>query len=427
MAVLRSARKHVEPVVFCAQMASSFFDTGLQMVVKQRSENVTRPSDPHEDQNAIANFYMTFNMLTKFIPILPALILAQIGDRGYRKVPIVVPLVGYSLSRALLLLEIWLEWRVEVMYAAPVIHGLCGGFSSYWAGVMALVSVSTSEEERSLRIMRTELVYGIAGFLGSLASGHLFKLYTVGMKQGVLLASMSVALYVFCLLYATCVLQVSRITLEQRDSNSIGIITHSGQDRTIIALLFVSGILYDVAVAGGVEILSVYVLKAPLEWSATEVGYGNAAGSLIFITSFLGMKFFTRFAVTDASMIMIGMVSFMIGIYCMTFVTTTAMYFLARSIMLFALIPMPTIRSLLSKQVRGTSYGMTFICLQLSFRLASLATTPIYTKIYESTLDTFPGFVFTLSSIITFVSIIPISVVGCHTAKHENYERIQGN
>ncbi|KAI4888081.1 hypothetical protein NFI96_022110 [Prochilodus magdalenae] len=430
MAFLRSVRKHVEPMVFCAQVASTFFDTGLQMVVKQRCENATSPSDPQEDQKAIANFYMTFNMLAKFIPILPALVLARIGDRGYRRIPIIVPLIGYFLSRALLILVIRLEWRIEVMYAAPVIHGLCGGFSSYWAGVMALVSISTSEEDRSLRIMRTELLYGVAGFLGSLASGHLFQMYTVGMKQGVLLAALSTALYFFCLLYATCILQVSRLTMdsaERRESTSNGIITHSGQDRVVIALLFSGGILYDVAVAGGIEILSIYVLKTPLEWGAKEVGYGNAAGSLIFITSFLGMKVFTRFALSDASMIMIGMVSFMVGIYFMTFVTTTATYYLARSVTLFALIPMPTIRSLLSKQVSGTSYGMTFVLLQLSFRLASLATTPIYTKIYESTLDTFPGFVFTLSSIITFFSIMPISVVGCRTARQGSYERIQGN
>ncbi|XP_066507667.1 solute carrier family 46 member 2 [Hoplias malabaricus] len=430
MALARTLRKHVEPVVFCAQVASAFFDTGLQMVVKQRCENATSPPDPHKEQNAIANFYMTFNMLAKFIPIIPALLLAQFGDRGYRKVPIVVPLLGYTVSRALLLFVVLLEWRIEVMYAAPVIHGLSGGFSSYWAGIMALVSVSTSEEDRSICIMRTELVYGLAGFIGSLASGHLFQLYTVGMKQGVLLAVMSVALYVFCLLYAVFILQVNRITLERperRESSSSGIITYSSQDKIIIILLFASGILYDVAVAGGVEILSVYVLKPPLEWSATEVGYGNAAGSLIFITSFLGVKLFTRFTLSDTSMIMIGMVSFMFGIYLMTFVTTTAMYYIARFVMLFALIPMPTIRSLLSKQVRGTSYGMTFICLQLSFRLASLATTPMYTKIYQSTLDTFPGFVFILSSIITFFSLIPVSVVGCRTARQDNYERIQGN
>uniref|UniRef100_A0A3B1IGE3 Solute carrier family 46 member 2 n=1 Tax=Astyanax mexicanus TaxID=7994 RepID=A0A3B1IGE3_ASTMX len=303
-------RQYVEPVVFCAQVASAFFDTGLQMVVKQRSQNSTSNSSTtdHQDhsQNIIANFYMIFNMLTKFVPIIPALVLARIGDRGYRKVPIVVPLVGYTVSRALLLFVILLDWRIEVMYAAPVIHGLCGGFSSYWAGVMASLNA----------IMRTELVYGMAGFLGSLASGHLFQLYSVDIKQGVVLASMSVVLYVFCLLYATFVLKVSRLAqdgLQRQDSTGI-ISNHFQQDKMIIALLFLSGILYDVAVGGGVEMLSIYVLKPPL--------------------AFLGVKLFTRFSVSDSSMVMI-----------------------ARSVMLFALIPMPTIRSLLSKQVRGTSYG----------------------------------------------------------------------
>ncbi|KAL7847075.1 hypothetical protein SRHO_G00220550 [Serrasalmus rhombeus] len=61
---------------------------------------------------------------------------------------------------------------------------------------MALVSVSTSKEELLLRIMCTELMYGMASFLGSL-----FQLYTVGMKQGVLLASMSMALYIFYIMY----------------------------------------------------------------------------------------------------------------------------------------------------------------------------------------------------------------------------------
>lgn len=52
--------------------------------------------------------------------------------------------------------------------------------------------------------------------------------------------------------------------------------------------------------------------------------------------------------------------------------------------------------------------GITFVMLQLSFKLASLVTTPIYTKIYQATLDTFPGFVFMLSSIFTVLSMIPI-------------------
>ncbi|XP_016360415.1 thymic stromal cotransporter homolog [Sinocyclocheilus anshuiensis] len=425
MAVMMSCRKYIAPLVFCAQVASSFFDTALQMVVKERCANPDRDTE----QKAITNFNMAFNMVLKFMPIVPAILLAKVGDRGYRKVPIVVPLVGYFLSRGLLLLDIVLEWPVQVLYAVPVIHGLCGGFASYWAGVMALVSVCSGEEERSVRIMRTELVYGIAGFIGSLASGHLFNLYTVDLKQGAILSSFSVLLYFLCLLYAAFFLQIDFSELGERQERreSVGIINHEARDKINIALLFVSGILYDIAVAGGMEMLAAYVLKDPLNWGATEVGYGNAAGSLLFVTSFLGVKMFTRCSVRDESMVMIGMVSFAAGIYFMAFVTTTPMYFLARSVTLFALIPMPTIRSLLSKQVRGTSYGITFVMLQLSFKLASLVTTPIYTEIYQATLDTFPGFVFILSSIFTVLSMIPISIVGCRSARQDGYERIQGN
>ncbi|XP_067254452.1 solute carrier family 46 member 2 [Chanodichthys erythropterus] len=424
---MMSFRKYIAPLVFCAQVASSFFDTALQMVVKERCANAT---DQDSEQKAITNFNMTFNMLLKFMPIVPAILLAKVGDKGYRKVPIVVPLVGYFLSRALLLLDIVLEWPLQVLYAVPVIHGLCGGFASYWAGVMALVSVCSSEEERSVRIMRTELVYGIAGFAGSLASGHLFNLYTVGFKQGGLLSSLSVLLYFICLLYAAFILRfdhASALGERQERRESFGIINQEARDKINIVLLFVSGILYDIAVAGGMEMLAAYVLKDPLNWGATEVGYGNAAGFLLFITSFLGVKMFTRCSVKDESMIMVGMVSFAVGIYFMAFVTTTPMYFLARSVTLFALIPMPTIRSLLSKQVKGTSYGITFVMLQLSFKLASLVTTPIYTKIYQVTLDTFPGFVFILSSIFTVLSMIPISIVGCRSARQNGYESIQGN
>lgn len=330
MAFLRS---HLEPVVFCAQVASSFFDTGLQMVVKQRYENSTHTAaGGNHEQKSIAYFYMIFNILTKVVAIIPAFLLARIGDKGYRKVPVVVPLIGYFISRGLLLFVIAFDWTIEVMYASPIVNGLCGGFSSYWPGVIALVSLSTSEEDRSLRIMCIELTYGLAGFLGSLASGHLFQLYALEHRQGVVLACASVVLYFMCLGYAACIFQVNTrrppVELDERgDSDRVGILSSI---KSNVALLFGAGILYDMAVAGGVEILNVYVLVEPLSWTATQVGYGNAAGSVIFITSFIGVKLFTRCSLSDTTMILIGMFSFLTGIYFMTFVTTTATYYLGK-------------------------------------------------------------------------------------------------
>ncbi|KAK6322909.1 hypothetical protein J4Q44_G00077010 [Coregonus suidteri] len=432
MLSLGTLRKRIEPVVLCAQMASAFFDTSLQMVVKERCANATDAlyPTPTEDsrQKAMSNFYMIYNMLAKFVPILPAIILAKVGDLGYRKIPIVIPLVGYLVSRVILLLVIVMELPIEAMFGGVVVHGLSGGFCSYWAGVMALVSLTSTEKDRSLHMMHIELVYGVAGLIGSLASGHLFQLYNVDFKQGTVLVSLSVFLYLVCLIYTTFVVQMPSVSTRVQERNETsGIITEQYSRNILnILLLFASGILYDVAVGGGMEILVTFEMKEPLNWSATQVGYGNAAGFTIFLTSFLGVMAMSRW-VSDVTLIIIGMVSFAAGIYFMAFVTATYMFYLARALGLFSLIPMPTIRALLSKQVKGSSYGITLISLQLSFKMASLVYTPVYTKVYQATLDWFPGFVFTLSSIITVLATIPVSMVGCRAGRGDGYERIPGN
>ncbi|KAK6316519.1 hypothetical protein J4Q44_G00140430 [Coregonus suidteri] len=432
MLPLGTLRKRIEPVVLCAQMASAFFDTGLQMVVKEQCANATdalHPT-PTEDgrQKAMSNFYMTYNMLSKFVPILPAIILAKVGDLGYRKIPIVIPLVGYLVSRGVLLLVLVMELPIEAMFGGVVVHGLSGGFCSYWAGVMTLVSLTSTEKDRSLHMMHIELVYGVAGLIGSLASGHLFQLCNVDFKQGTVLVSLSILLYFVCLIYTTFVFLMPSILPSAQERNETSGIIDVQYSRNIlnILLLFAGGILYDMAVGGGMEILVTFEMKEPLNWNATQVGYGNAAGFMVFLTSFLGVMVMSRW-VSEVTLIIIGMVSFAGGIYFMAFVTTTYMFYMARALTLFGLIPMPNIRALLSKQVNASSYGITLISLQLSFKMASLVYTPVYTKVYQATLDWFPGFVFTLSSIITVLATIPVSVVGCRAGRGDGYERIPGD
>lgn len=60
------------------------------------------------------------------------------------------------------------------------------------------------------------------------------------------------------------------------------------------------------------------------------MGYGNAAGGMIFFTSYIGVIVFRR-CISDAALIMIGMVSFASGIYFMSFVTVTYMYYLGET------------------------------------------------------------------------------------------------
>ncbi|XP_060917994.1 solute carrier family 46 member 2 [Labrus mixtus] len=428
--------RQIEPVLVLEQLGSTLFDTALQMVVKDRSENATYPdahlSREESQQKAMSDYYMIYNLINKLTPIFPAMLLARTGDRGWRRVPIVVPLSGYLMSRLALLLVVIFRLPLEVMFGAAVLFGLSGGFCAYWPGVMTLASLGSTAADRSKVMMRVELLYGAAGLVASLVSGHLFLLYSSSLGNGTALLSVSTLLHLLCLLHSIFLLQVKLEPKNEPEENcqlvppdSInGPVAPFVINKVNVALLFAAAVLYLSAVGGAIEILGIFVLKEPLNWTATQVGYGNAAGCMIFITSYLGVMVFRR-CVSDVMLILIGMISFASGIYFMSFVTSTYTFYLARSLNLFALIPLPTIRSLLSLQVPASSCGTTLTFLQLALKFPGLAYLPAFTKIYQGTLNWFPGFVFTLASILTVLAMIPISIFGCRLPLRRQCDRIQ--
>ncbi|KAM9794651.1 solute carrier family 46 member 2 isoform X1 [Syngnathus typhle] len=403
----------VEPLVVLEQLGTSLFDTALLMVVKDRCANATED----DQQRTMSDFYMVYNLIVQLMPIVPALLLAKVGDRGWRRVPIVVPLCGYLVSTVALLHVVLLRLPIQVMFAAAVLLGTSGGFCAYWPGVMTLVSLGSKAESRSKVMMRVELMYGVAGLLGSLLSGHVFLLHSSSIGHGTVLLCVCTLLHLLSLVQAIVLLQVRQVSSEQEESSPLLPHSDNGPPEMLtrkntvnVILLFSAAILYGSSVGGAIEILGIFVIKEPLHWNVNQVGYGNAAGFVIFLTSFLGALAFRRY-VSDVTLILIGMISFATGIYFMSLVTTSYMFYLSRSLTLFALIPLPTIRSLLSQQVSTPLCGITLTVLQLVLRFAALAYIPAFTKLYQRTLGWFPGFVFTVSSILAVLGMFPISVI----------------
>ncbi|XP_027564810.1 thymic stromal cotransporter homolog [Neopelma chrysocephalum] len=440
MVGMMAMKTWIEPVVASSQVASAFYDTALLLVVKNyyNQTNSTAPSHALEDaqQKAVSNFYIIYNLVLGLSPLVSAYGLSKLGDRIHRKIPICFPLLGYLGSKTLLLLLILLGWPIEVMYGAAALNGLTGGFTTLWAGIMALGSLGSSESRRSLRLIIIELVYGLAGFVGSMASGYLFVGFSDRYREGTVLVCCSIACYAFCLLYSIFILTVPKpgasCPAKEKSAEEVGsqLPAHTGAaaatgssqpsggsssslispSKLIIILLFVAAILYDLAVVGAMNVLPLFLLREPLSWNAVEIGHGNAAGYVIFITSFLGVLVFSR-CLRDITMIMIGVVSFSAGILIMAFVQWTFLFYIARAVMLFALIPLPTIRSMLSKHVEGSSYGKVFVLLQLSLVITGVVTSTVYNKIYQNTLDWYSSFCFILSFLVGCLSLLPLSFV----------------
>eukprot|EP00079_Xenopus_tropicalis_P039267 XP_017953038.1 PREDICTED: thymic stromal cotransporter homolog [Xenopus tropicalis] len=380
-------RTWIEPVVAGAQIASSFYDTGLLMTVENYYNQTIISSNSSRDddlQKAISNFYIIYNVVMGMTPLLSAYILAKISDKTSTKVTICVPLTGYLISRMFLLFVILFEWPIEVIFGSAAFNGLTGWFTTYWAGVMAWASLASTESKRSLKLIIIELVYGLAGFAGSLVSGYIFVHLNINKHQGTILASCSTGCYAFCVLYSIFILKMpdAETCLEERNTEGSSINEASQESinsdcallndkptnntainpsdvassKCVIICMFVSAIVYNIAVTATDDVINVFVLKKPLNWGPVEVGYGNAAAYMTYITSFLGVYIFSK-CFGDLGLIITGMISFSCGILIMAFVRWTYLYYIARAVMLFSLITTPTIRSIISKHVKGSSYG----------------------------------------------------------------------
>ncbi|KAM8961340.1 solute carrier family 46 member 2-like [Pelodytes ibericus] len=443
-------RYWIEPVVAAAQFAGSFYDTGLLMVTKKYYNQMnTTTNNSSEDvvQKSISNFYIIYNLILKLTPLLSSYFLATCLGNINKKITLCVPLVGYLVSSVVFLFVILWDWPIEVMYGSAAFNGLTGWSITYWSGVMIWASLGSSESQRSIRLITNECVYGIAGFAGSLISGHVFTNLGIGNHQGVVLTICSIVSYTLCLLYIIVVLRIPHseegnkkepasdvnegpvVSEHQHEPDNIEYTEHSrllddqssglastnpsyvpvkmAPSKLIIILLLSGASLYNASVNGAEDVISLFVLKEPLRWGPVEVGYGNAAGYMVFITSFLGVFVFSKY-LGDLSLIIIGMISFWAGILTMAFATKSYLYYIARVGMMFSLIPVPTIRSILSKHVQESSYGKIYVVLQMIIVVMAVMASTAFIEIYQASLDWFKGFSFIVIFVVAFISFIPI-------------------
>ncbi|XP_078427170.1 solute carrier family 46 member 2-like [Cetorhinus maximus] len=241
----------------------------------------------------------------------------KLGDQKCRKVTICVPLLGYLVSRSLLVLVIMFDLSLEVMFATALLNGLSRGSPAFWSGVMAFASDTSSQEKRSIRLNGVKLANGVAAMVGSVTSGHLFTYFKISHDQGAGLMVCSCIFYTLSLLCSAPGLKST-----QTGSRGYGSLVDQGQQEI------------DDRAADEIELENTTLNESQSAKCRTIQGFQiilEVAGS------------FPRACATVASL-------------CKLF-QPVLFYLVARAVMMFALIPLATIRSVISKQRKDTSYG----------------------------------------------------------------------
>ncbi|XP_016150836.1 thymic stromal cotransporter homolog [Sinocyclocheilus grahami] len=310
----------VEPVVVINKLGTSFFEMALTQTVYNQSLKATA-GDSDRAQALSSRFLLIQSVLSSVAAMLSIIPLSRMADRYGPKVFLVASQMGSVLGMFMLVIFMYCEVPLEFLYLGSLLHGLSGGGPMFWAGVAALASLSSEQGKRTLKLNIVDFCFGIAGVVGGLLSGYLYQ-----MGPSILLLT-AILVSIVALLYSVFALTDSRRSLSE--SEPLLSESESGKmmDRVSIGMLMTTMMLFMLGMVGAENVLQLYVLKPPLSWDSVWAGYGRAATSAMYLSSFLGVL--SLFSVLgDTALTLLGIVSNCTGMAIMAFAIESWVYFL---------------------------------------------------------------------------------------------------
>ncbi|KAJ1114057.1 hypothetical protein NDU88_002296 [Pleurodeles waltl] len=122
---------------------------------------------------------------------------------------------------------------------------------------------------------------------------------------------------------------------------------------------------------------------------------------------FLGVFLFTK-CLKEPYIIFIGLFSWTSGMLMSGFAKTTLLMFLVRVVIVFAFMPLPIFRSMMSKVVLDSEQGALFGCIACLESLTATVSGVVFSCVYATTVMWLPGFSFLLAAGLV---LIPMSLV----------------
>uniref|UniRef100_A0A4W4HN74 Si:ch211-262i1.4 n=1 Tax=Electrophorus electricus TaxID=8005 RepID=A0A4W4HN74_ELEEL len=372
----------MEPVVVIHKLGASFFEMALTLTVYNRSLE-TAGGQVEQAQTASSRFFLLHSVISTMAAMLSIVPLGRVADRRGPKVFLVVSQLGSVLGMCFLLLFLFCDLPVEFLFLGTAVYGLCGGSPAYWAGVVALAALSSRRRSRTLKLNVVDMCVGVAGVLGGLLSGYVYR---VG-HQGAVLLGAAITLSTLSLLLSVFFLPTPRGDGEEKEELLREPTGEGRPDAAAGGLLMTAMVVFILGMVGAEDVLTLYVLKPPLSWDSVWAGYGSAATNAMYVSSFLGVLVLSR-VLGDTALSLLGIMSNCTGMAIMAF----------------------TIRNTNRENTFALLLvlGRTFGRLQLVLAVTELVSTVFFASVYPLTLHSCSGVWFLLSCAISYLSVIPI-------------------
>ncbi|XP_059394758.1 lysosomal proton-coupled steroid conjugate and bile acid symporter SLC46A3 isoform X2 [Carassius carassius] len=364
-----------------------------------------------------ASLFSMYSDLSSMIPsLIVTLLLVAYSDQRGRKITIIMPLIGSLIYTLSFLAVSFFELNLYLLIAANFVSALFGGIGTMLGGCFSYVAdLCEDSKQKTLRMAVVDMMIGLLAGVASITTGYF--LHAVGFNWPFFTSAIFQAvnlLYAIFILEETRVIDPSETVACCRAMQKLvcGIYNlfagGRSQRKCILVLLIVTFSSLSFVNTGGLSMITLYELNEPLCWSEILVGYGAAASTSIFITSFVGVYLFSL-CLRNTAIAFIGMLSVAISMFMTAFAKTTLNMFLVRIPAMFAIMPFPVLRSMMSKVVSKSEQGALFACVAFMENLSTNGSSAVFSRIYAATVVWCPGFVFLLGA---GLSIIPISLLG---------------
>lgn len=394
----------------------------------------------------------TYMILHKIITNLPALVLGMFcgawSDKYGRKLPMVMPSLGTTFAVLLYMAaNMAYDGSIACFLVGSVIHGCFGKTAMVSMAVSSYVVDITVTERRTKRLGTIAAMQFLGMFIGSLVGGLLID------STNILTSYCCVSFMNALVVLLTLVTLRETVNVgDKRDlfpckafckgknvMDSVHVITkpREGSTKRFIISLFVVLFLHQTCRTGLTDVTLLFTEKSPLSWPTSWFGYlsalDNAAMGFILLVFLPILSNVLKFS--DLSISIIGLACACIRFVIMAWSNETWMVWLAVVIGSFGGIINSPVRSLLSKMVQEDEVGKMFSLLG-SGETAAKFLAVVFTYLYGSTLDIFPGFAFLLAAGLYTVMIIIILLVhvnikpdnnedGAETPKEENQSKME--
>ncbi|KAM4546201.1 lysosomal proton-coupled steroid conjugate and bile acid symporter SLC46A3-like isoform 2-T2 [Fundulus diaphanus] len=358
------------------------------------SNSSSNHTDFHKDVQKQASLFSLYSEVLSAIPsLIVTLVLVTYSDRGGRKISIIMPLIGTLIYATTFLILSFFELNIYLLIGASFLSSLFGDIITFLGGCLAYIAdLCHDDRQKTLRIAGVDLMIGLLSGVAAISAGYFLR--AEGFNWPFLTSALCQCLI---LIYAVFILEETvkktpvdgsnldrpqRPALTQLVFGLYQILARASSrcKRVLVVLLFIFT-SYSFAYLGGTSLVTLYELNEPLCWTEILIGYGSAASTTVFLTSFAGVSVFTYCGVPKLLIVMLGILSAVLGFIMVAFAKTTVLMFL----------------------------GALFASLSFLESLFSKAGSGAFNSIYAATVGWYPGFAFLLAA---GLLIIPLSSLG---------------